>query len=108
MLIVVGILQQLVLELKMDPETLTEEEKQSDEALAAKTKVLLERNSKIVAEREKYRKVLSSDYHSLFFPFFKYKFFLCLFTSFENVSQKTWLFSWMFFAKMLLMRHIQL
>ena len=53
----------------MDPETLTDEEKSSDEALAAKTKVLLERNSKIVAEREKYRKVLSSDYHSLF-PFF--------------------------------------
>jgi len=60
---IVGILQQLVLELKMDPETLTDEEKKSDEALAVKTKALLERNSKIVAEREKYRKVLSSDYH---------------------------------------------
>ena len=64
-LIVVGILQQLVLELKMDPETLTEEEKSSDAALAEKTKALLARNSKLVAEREQYRKVLSSDYHSL-------------------------------------------
>lgn len=63
---VVGILQQLVLELKMDPETLTEEEKKSDEALSAKTKELMVRNRKRMAEREQYRKVLSSDYHSLF------------------------------------------
>lgn len=63
---VVGILQQLVLELKMDPETLTDEEKKSDEALSVKTKELLVRNKKRMAEREQYRKVLSSDYHSLF------------------------------------------
>lgn len=59
----------------MDPETLTEEEKKSDEALSAKTKELMVRNRKRMAEREQYRKVLSSDYHSLFlllslsFPF---------------------------------------
>lgn len=63
---VVGILQQLVLELKMDPETLTEDEKKSDEALSVKTKKLMVRNKKRMAEREQYRKVLSSDYHSLF------------------------------------------
>ena len=63
--VVVGILQQLVLELKMDPETLTEEEKENDEKLASKTKALLERNSKRLCEIQQYRKILDRDYHSL-------------------------------------------
>ena len=54
----------------MDPETLTEDEKKSDEALSVKTKELMVRNKKRMAEREQYRKVLSSDYHSLCFCFF--------------------------------------
>lgn len=58
----------------MDPETLTEDEKKSDEALSVKTKELMVRNKKRMAEREQYRKVLSSDYHSLCFCFFFLKF----------------------------------
>ena len=60
-----GILQQLVLELKMDPETLTAEEKERDEQLAAKTKALLDKNSRRLSELAQYRKVLDNNYHRL-------------------------------------------
>ena len=101
---VVGILQQLVLELKMDPETLTDEEKKSDEALSVKTKELLVRNKKRMAEREQYRKVLSSDYHSLFPSPPTFSFFNALISQLKQ--QKTWHFSWMFFVVMPPTKHI--
>lgn len=98
----------------MDPETLTEDEKKSDEALSVKTKELMVRNKKRMAEREQYRKVLSSDYHSLFRffpPTSKSLSFSCFF--FKTISpspkqQKTWHSSWMFFVAMQQTRHIHL
>jgi len=60
---IVDVLQQLVMELKTEPEKLTESERRQDEALADKTKRLLDHNTSVSQSRQQYRRILDKDYH---------------------------------------------
>ena len=60
---VVGVLQQLVLQLKADRKALTEDEKKADEALAEKTKRLYAKSIRARGQQKEFLKVLSEDYH---------------------------------------------
>lgn len=60
---VVGVLQQLVLQLKSDRKALTEEERRADEALAEKTRQLYLKTGKAREQQQIYRRIMDSDYH---------------------------------------------
>jgi len=64
---IVSILQKLVLSMinegSVNPESLTPEEREKDEALAAKTHKLLEQTKKLQEERAAFRKIQDESYH---------------------------------------------
>jgi len=60
---IVEILQQIVVQVKLDASPLSEEERASDKELAGKIRVLYARNEKSQKQRDKYQKILSPDYH---------------------------------------------
>jgi len=64
---IVSILQKLVLSMinegSVNPESLTPEEREKDEALAAKTHKLLEHTKKLQEEKDAFRKIQDESYH---------------------------------------------
>jgi len=64
---IVSILQKLVLSMinegSVNPESLTPEERERDEALAAKTRKLLEQTKKLQEEKAAFRKIQDESYH---------------------------------------------
>lgn len=63
-LIVVDILQELVVQIKTDTSKDSEEEMEADKALATKTKILYDKNKKLRAQQQEFRRVLDPSYHS--------------------------------------------
>ena len=60
---IVEVLQQIVVQVKLDADAPTPEERAADADLARKTKALFERNERSQKQRDKYKKLLSPDYH---------------------------------------------
>lgn len=62
--LVVDILQELVVQIKTDTSKDSEEEIKADKALEKKTKILYDRNKKLRAQQQEFRRVLDPSYHS--------------------------------------------
>ena len=58
------ILQELVVQIKTDTSKDSEEELEADKALATKTKILYDKNKKLRAQQQEFRRVLDPSYHS--------------------------------------------
>lgn len=62
--LVVDILQELVVQIKTDTSKDSEEEIKADKALEKKTKILYDRNKRLRAQQQEFRRVLDPTYHS--------------------------------------------